>query len=66
MANRGWSSSGGESVDSTTRQSGVKTNTSAADGFVQGSKIAHPSGGDSDPLGSPADRFEAPGQLSAS
>lgn len=64
MANRGWSNGGGEQTSSTARQSGIGTNCSAADGFIQGSKIAHPSGGDDDALDKTGDLFEANGQLS--
>lgn len=65
MANQGWTNGGGngEQTSSTARQSGRGTTTSPA---WTGSKIAHPSGGDCDPLGSEGDAFEVPGNLSES
>lgn len=65
MANQGWPNGGGggEQTSSTARQSG---RGSDAGEYWQGSKIAHPSGGDSDPLGAPGDVFEVPGNLSES
>jgi len=64
MANRGWDqTAGGESVPSNARTTG---RTSAGGDAKQwcGSSIAHPSGGDNDPLDKPSDMYEAPGQLS--
>lgn len=65
MANQGWPNAGGngEQTSSTARQSGRGTSCEPA---WPGSKIAHPSGGDNDPLGAQDDRLDVPGQLSTS
>ncbi len=67
MANQGWPNGGGDGVhtSSTDRQSG-RGSTNADEGFIKGSRIAHPSGGDSDPMGAVGDLFEPGGQLSTS
>lgn len=65
MANKGWNTTeGGGSVASNARTTGRLSGAGNAMSFVQGSKIGHPSGGDSDPLDERSDLFEAPGQLS--
>lgn len=66
MANQGWTNDGGagEHTSSTARQSGRGTQDGDFDGFAHGSTIAHPSGGDNDPLASAGDRMEPTGQLS--
>ena len=65
MANQGWTNSGGggEQVSSTARTSGRGTTTVPA---FPGSKIAHPGGGDNDPMGDVDDLFDVPGNLSES
>lgn len=65
MANQGWPNGGGggEQTSSTARSSGRGTDPGTP---FPGSKIAHPSGGDSDPLGDVDDLFEVPGNLSMS
>jgi hypothetical protein len=65
MANKGWDQQqgGGSSWVSNERTTGRVTSTDGGEGFIKGSRIAHPSGGDNDPLDSPSDRFEAPGQM---
>lgn len=65
MANQGWpnAAGGGTQTSSTARTSGRGTVTSPA---WSGSKIAHPSGGDNDPLASESDACEPTGQLSIS
>lgn len=65
MANQGWTNGAGDGThtSSTDRQSGRGTTVSPA---VPGSKVAHPSGGDNDPMGDVDDLFEVPGNLSTS
>ena len=68
MGNQGWTNDGGSGshTPSTARQSGRGTQVGDFDGFAHGSTIAHPSGGDNDPLASASDRMEPTGQLSTS
>lgn len=67
MANKGWNEqASGQTFSSNARTTGRTSGTEGAEGFIHGSDIAHPSGGDNDPLGEPGDRFGAPGQLHTS
>lgn len=67
MGNRGWDrQAGGRTVSSNARQSMRTSGTEGAEPFIEGSKIAHPSGGDNDTMESRSDLFEPPGQLGVS
>jgi len=63
MPNKGWSSGGGESVSSTTRNTGVNTDVADAEPFKTGSRIANP-GANPGSMGDRSDLYEARGQLS--
>jgi hypothetical protein len=66
MGNQGWSNSGGESVPSTARTTGVTTDTSAAQPFTRGSNTSDMNTPLPDTFGDRDDLFEVPGQLSTS
>lgn len=66
MPNAMWpnDSGPGEHTPSTARQSGRGAQVGDFDGLSHGSTVAHPTGGDNDPLDKKTDLFEAPGQMS--
>lgn len=68
MANQGWPNytGDGDHTPSTARQSGRGSEVGAFDDFAHGSTVAHPTGGDCDPLSKRSDLFEPTGQLSTS
>jgi hypothetical protein len=64
MANRGWEqTAGGRTVSSNARTTMRTSGTEGAEPFIRGSTIAHPGGGDNDPLEDRSDLFEPPGQM---
>jgi hypothetical protein len=61
MGNRGWDEQeSGRTVSSNARTTMRTSGTGSAEPFIQGSKIAHPSGGDNDPMDERSDLYSVP------